>query len=636
MSERGVKGLGHRLASNLGHVALMTVLWLMVFATIGLSATGLSLRLLGFSKSLVVVPVVWGIAVWLLTEGLSFTHSLTPKAISVFWLISAAALVIVAARFHVVQYIIGEIRACWRVFHGLAFSYRLLGFIIVAIWLTTLILAVVSPPNNWDSMTYHLPRVMNWIQNGSVEHYATANGRQIVQPPLSSYATLQSIIITRQDYLVNLVQWVAGAWCLVVIAAISKQLKASNGVVMLAVFFSATIPIGIAESTTTQNEWLMSLWVVLMAFLWLSYNYGRLSFRFVALASGGLLFCAAGTKQQSFVFASVFFVVLVSTVFIKLGFWRLVMVVATGITGALLALVPQFTRNYLSFGSVLGDPIVRGLMTNAGGSTERSLPANLIVQALFNVPVPGFIPVEQIGEFLGDPFGQSDRSVFSSWGLDGYLPFPGLQLHEDSAASPITFFLGLIALVWFLWKYRDGVRRAYAIASLIVFLGVVLVVSAQIGSNRYLLTGMLLASVPLALWLHQLGPKVLVPVTVFAAIYAGTFVLFLEYRPILPNFEVFTAPRNELYFKARPELLGMYQEFADSVNVGMDGPPRTIGIVQGYDDFEYPLWILSGAPWRAQIVHLGVLPSGKRIGFEGQLAAVDMLFDSFSGGDSLD
>ena len=613
-------------------MALITYLWLIIFLTVGLSATGLALRFLGFSKSVIVVPVVWGMTVWCLTEGLSFTHLLTPQAISVFWLVSAVALVISAARFQVLQYVIREIKSGWQMCHDLTFSFRVLGYVIAAIWLTTLIVAITSPPNNWDSMTYHLPRVMNWIQNGSVEHYATSNGRQVVQPPLSSYATLQSIIATRQDYLVNLVQWVAGAWSLVVIGAIAKQLKASNEVAILAVFFAATIPIGIAESTTTQNEWLMSLWVVLMAYLWLLYHSGRVSFRFVALASGCLLFCAAATKQQSLAYACIFFIVLLANVFVRLGLWRLVMLAATGATGAALALTPQFIRNYLSFGSVIGDPFLQKLVTEDRVGTTRSLPAELVTHALFNLPIPGFIPVEQIGEFLGDPFGQSNASIFSLWGLDQYLPFPGLQLHEDSAASPITFFLGLTALVWFFWKYRDSVRRSYAVATCSLYFGVFFTVSPQIGSNRYLLTAMLLASVPLAIWLHALGPKILVPVTVITASYACFFVLFLEYRPILPNFEVFTTSREDLYFKARPELLAGYQEFADAANAEADGTQLTIGLTQGYDDWEYPLWVLSGAPWRAKIVHLGELPSGIRIGLAGQRNMVDVLFDSFSTG----
>src|SRR4030095_5899533 len=34
-------------------------------------------------------------------------------------------------------------------------------------------LAFLAPPNNWDSMTYHMPRVAHWSQAGSVAHYPT-------------------------------------------------------------------------------------------------------------------------------------------------------------------------------------------------------------------------------------------------------------------------------------------------------------------------------------------------------------------------------------------------------------------------------------------------------------------------------
>lgn len=54
--------------------------------------------------------------------------------------------------------------------------------ILLVIGIIVLFLALVTTPNNWDSMTYHLPRIVHWAQNRSVGHYATNSIRQISSP----------------------------------------------------------------------------------------------------------------------------------------------------------------------------------------------------------------------------------------------------------------------------------------------------------------------------------------------------------------------------------------------------------------------------------------------------------------------
>ena len=40
-------------------------------------------------------------------------------------------------------------------------------------------LAFMTWPYNWDSLTYHLPRIAQWAQNKSVAHYAVNDVRQV-------------------------------------------------------------------------------------------------------------------------------------------------------------------------------------------------------------------------------------------------------------------------------------------------------------------------------------------------------------------------------------------------------------------------------------------------------------------------
>ena len=57
---------------------------------------------------------------------------------------------------------------------------------IAALVLTLAALAIVAPPNTWDSMTYHMGRVAHWAQNGSVNHYPTTITRQLYLGPWAS------------------------------------------------------------------------------------------------------------------------------------------------------------------------------------------------------------------------------------------------------------------------------------------------------------------------------------------------------------------------------------------------------------------------------------------------------------------
>src|SRR5690242_18911992 len=75
---------------------------------------------------------------------------------------------------------------------------------ITTIFAFTLVIAIVAPPNNWDSTTYHMARVLNWIQQESVNHFPTYNLRQIELNPWAEYAILQFQLLSGGDYLANL------------------------------------------------------------------------------------------------------------------------------------------------------------------------------------------------------------------------------------------------------------------------------------------------------------------------------------------------------------------------------------------------------------------------------------------------
>ncbi|MHB9140228.1 MAG: hypothetical protein ACYC4Q_12560 [Victivallaceae bacterium] len=101
-------------------------------------------------------------------------------------------------------------------------KYEYAAVILIAlILIITLFTALAYPPTNYDSMTYHMARVANWISNQNVAFYPALNPRQNYQPPLAEYTILFLQILTGSDIFANCVQWFCFAGCIVLAYLIS-------------------------------------------------------------------------------------------------------------------------------------------------------------------------------------------------------------------------------------------------------------------------------------------------------------------------------------------------------------------------------------------------------------------------------
>jgi hypothetical protein len=133
------------------------------------------------------------------------------------------------------------------------------------------LVALLTPTTNIDSLGYHLGRMAHWIQQGSVDHFPTDDLRQIEFGPWSSYLMTNLFLLWGNDRLLNLVQWFAMLSSLVVLTWVAEQLGAlpknctseqrlrTNAFTCL---FAVTLPIGLVESISTQNDYTTSLWVL--------------------------------------------------------------------------------------------------------------------------------------------------------------------------------------------------------------------------------------------------------------------------------------------------------------------------------------------------------------------------------------
>jgi hypothetical protein len=203
--------------------------------------------------------VLWGGLVTLFSEALSPLHLLDRTWLAAVWGVTAASLMAWAYR----RDAFGLLRERLRAFPPrlpAADSILLIGLIVVVALL--LVVAWVAPPNTVDSLLYHMARVVHWAERHSLEHYPASYAHQLVMPTWAESAILNLRVLWGNDYPANLVQWLSMAGSLVVVSWITARLGANRRGQILAALFAVSVPMGVLQATSTQNDYVVAFWAV--------------------------------------------------------------------------------------------------------------------------------------------------------------------------------------------------------------------------------------------------------------------------------------------------------------------------------------------------------------------------------------
>ena len=175
----------------------------------------------------------------------------------------------------------------------------MMGVLLLVIFVS-LLLAVVYPPNNYDSMTYHMARVAHWIQNKSIAFYPTHIGRQLVFQPLAEWIILHIQLLTGSDRLANAVQLFFFVGCMVVVTLITRELGGDRRRQLLSAFLTGMLPMAIAQSNTTQNDVVAAYFV--LCFAWCTLVIRRSADRRTIIFAGISLGLSWLTKGTAYIF----------------------------------------------------------------------------------------------------------------------------------------------------------------------------------------------------------------------------------------------------------------------------------------------------------------------------------------------
>lgn len=563
-------------------------------------------RLAGRRLAVVAAAGVLGVFVAATTEALSLAHAVRPLPVAACWAVLTAVGTVVAHRWREDAPARPALdRPLDRPVAALLAFAALMTALVVAV-------AVLSPPNNFDSMAYHLPRVAQWAQNHTVAFFATNDPRQLYMPPWAEYAVLHLQVMAGSDQWDSLVQVAA----MLVTAAATSLVAAHAGLTRVGQVATAAlvlaIPIGVAEAPTTQTDYVLTMWVVCLLAVARVDLRGAVSPAHCAVF-GGYLGLALLTKPTAWFFATpvvIFFV------------WRQLRARYAGrdlravprdalvVTAVVITVTGVFFgRNVATFGDLFGDD------TNVPATT--SAPRTLVENSVRSIAVQLGTPVgavnratEQlttgalraIGLSIDDPATTKADQVFTV----------GFSTREDNAGSLAATVLGLVAAGWLL--VRRPRPRALLLVTGMAMLGFVLRSLGQPFSpylSRYLLTWfVLLAPATAALLLslpRRLGGAVLALVCASSLLWA----VAADLRPLAGSRwlhesgapSLLTQARDDEYFAVRPELRGPYLAAAAHVRALA---PHTVGLVSGPNAFEYPMWaLLQRGSTTPQLRHLG-------------------------------
>jgi len=580
-------------------------------------------------EAVLFASVIWAAVIVLSVELLSLFNMFAFSPVLVFWVLMTAAVVVFIVRSKARRRLLPNRMPMFSVVELMCAS--MIFFIVVAVGIT----ALSAPPNNWDSLTYHMSRVAHWVQNRTVCHYPTTMARQNFFPPGSEYIIAQFQILSASDRFANLVQWLAMAGCLIGVSVITMHLNGSRLPQIFASLVACCIPMGILQASGTQNDYLEAFWLVCFMCFLLRHKVPSLTEVIGLGCSLGLGVLTKGTGYGYFVPMILWLLYRIRPVDKQI----LLRAVAVFLIAFLLN-AGYYARNVRTAGSPLGSRAMLSMHANEA-VTPAILLSNIIrnIGLHFGTSIDGLNRWEErqiynLHKLMGIDIRDS-RSTFG--GHEFHIP---VSLHEDTAGNFFHLLLIVLAIVLFGFrKKRGSLLGQYFFVIAFAFLMFNITVKWMPFNSRLHLPVFVLFSPFVAIVLSD------IPCRSSAIIFTAVCLLANAIPPVFRNntrrlvsskkATVFNTPRIAQYFNNDTTRMSAYIDAADYVK---GCACKDVGLIIPDDYWEYPFWVLlkGGNSKVSRIEHVfingGASSQVKRYPLGDfnpcMVIAVNMIFDS--------
>lgn len=550
---------------------------------------------------------VWMFFLFAMTELLSLFHIVRFIAIFSIWVMfDLVMLAVLAFQIKAGGYKIGELYSKYKKMITLReHPYYAVLFLIGAV---ALVLAICTTPNNWDSMTYHLSRIVHWVQNRSVEHYATGDVRQLSSPMLGEFVNLHVYILCRhKEILINVLQAGSYITCALLVGAIAGKLGCDKFYRFLAALLYMTTPIAFAEALTTQVDNFATVWLLFYVYelLDLVKADNKLECKKTELSKvSTLALCVAWgyLAKPSVCIAMVIFAVwlLIKCIVRKDKIRNLFSLAFYALPYLVVPLVPEILRNFMTFHAYASPQT--GARQLVGTLQPSYLLVNFIKNFTFNFPV---VLIKNSHNYFATFARNAAKNLnvdlnavsISEEGGSFFLLEAGNYGH-DTALNPIVMWLTIFCVLWALYTIRKTDRKSivneYLVVSVISFCIFCTVLRWEPFVTRYMVSYLALLCPMIAsqIKFHTGESKSkslrdgIIGIVCFLCIMEAISMTAYHYN-VYAHEGANANNRPYVYFLHRKDKTGYYAALTDAVKSQMYS---SVGLHIGSDEYEYPIW----------------------------------------------
>lgn len=574
----------------------MAVVILLISFTSIFLCLGISTKIAAKKELLIAGALIFAVILVVITEVLSLLHRLNYHFVFISWgLVSCLLLIyLYSNKESARQFGAGLVITFRRKLSQLTKADKVILLVCATMLLLIFMQGLLYPPNNYDSMTYHMARISSWVSHQSVSYYPTAIVRQLYQPPFAEYVIMHLGILSRTDLFSNSVQFVFLLLSITAILSILELFELGHTYKIMAILLCITIPEVTLQASSTQNDVVNAFFIITALFFSLkTIKQPQLNYYVFTGLSAGLALLTKGTAYIYLppVLLLVGIVALSRVIKYKMynSLWYIVItaMLAIGVNSG------HYSRNYQLTHNFLGVDKTESVSYSNQKMSARLLLSSLVKNAgmhtaiMFVKPAANFSNqvIYQLHQLSG--ININDRATnYKGMPYSTIIPVTS----EDSAPNPFHLLLITASILLTTYHFIKRPINLPAICLLVVLIMQTLLFCFYLKWQPWhsrLHIPLFLIAIPLVCYGLSISKKfwkITFALTYIMGVYALITVLHNDRRPYSNTiFE----ERRQKYFTGYPTL---YKEYNAVTQRLQQANFTTIGLILGADDWEYPLF----------------------------------------------